>query len=418
MSRKFHIFAWIGLLYVAFTAILPFRQILCAQAASQPAGPSTLFARGDRALDIPFKLVDGMIVVTATINDSAEVKLIFDTGFGNSGALLFNPEIGRRLGLNYSGKANLGGAGTEGIKFANIATDAKISLPGVTFLQEVLLVFDKPDSFMQDLVFDGVIGGSLTRSVVVLDYDKSVLHLYDKAAYRPDPETVIFPITFSYGIPVIDAEIEVEQGAKLPRKLLFDTGARGLRLMLFTFSDKKLKQPNNTIELHGQGLNGDLAVEFGRIESFQLGSWGFHDPVAAFVDSEAYGAATVLGQDGMLGHDTIERFRVTLDYAGGQIGLKPGTGFDRPYELDMTGLVTAPMRNGTLRVDYVMPTSPAAAQDIRKGDLILKIDGKDVNAISWEELRRITTQEGTSITLTVMRDSQRFDRTLALRRLI
>ncbi|MFH1011885.1 MAG: aspartyl protease family protein [bacterium] len=418
MSGKFRTHTRIGLVWVALTMILPFSPIQHVQAAEQSTGPYTLFAQGDRALDIPFELVDDMIIIRVTIDDSVDVKLVYDTGFGNSGAILYDPEMGRQLGLNYSGKVNLGGGGTEGGKFANIATNTKLSLPGVTFAQEVLLVLDKPDSFMMNLVFEGIIGGSLTRSVVVLDYDKSVLHLYDPASYTPDSEMIIFPVTFSYGIPVIDAEIEVEQGNTLAVKLLFDTGVPGMPLMLFTFSDKRLQRPNTTVELRGQGMGGEMMVQFGRIASMRLGPWALHHPVTAFVDSEAYGAATVLGQDGMLGHDTMQRFKVALDYAGGRIGLRPNMGFDRIYELNMTGMVAAPLRDGTLRVDYVMPTSPAANQDIQKGDLVLKIDGKDIRAISWEDLRRITTQAGENITLTIVRDSQSFNRTLLLRRLI
>ena len=408
----------IGLIWVALTTILPFSPLLHVQAATRPAGPFTLFAGGDRALDIPFELVDDVIVVNATINDSVAVKLIFDTGFGNSGAILFNPEMGRHLGLKYSGRANLGGSGTEGGKFTNVATNVKLSLPGVTFAQEGLLVFDKPDSSLSNLVFDGIIGGSLTRSIVVLDYDRHVLHLYDPASYTPDSEMIIFPVTFSYGIPVIDAEIEVEQGKKLAVKLIFDTGAPGMPLMLFTFSDKNLRRPNTTVELRGQGLGGETALQFGRIASFRLGPWAFHHPVTAFVDSEAYGAATVLGQDGMLGHDTMQRFKIALDYAGGRIGLKPNIGFDRAYELNMMGMCAAPLRDGTLRVDYVMPNSAATEQDIRKGDLILKINGKDVKAIKWEELRQTTMEAGASITVAINRGSQHFNRTLVLRRLI
>jgi hypothetical protein len=418
MPRKPRTHTWFGLIWIALAAILILLLVDQLRAAESHEGPYTIFARGNSALDIPFELVGDMIVVTAMINDAAEVKLIFDTGFGNSGAILYDPEMGRRLGLKYSGKANLGGGGTEGAKFANVATNAKLSLSGATFLQEVLLVLDKPDSFMQDMVFDGIIGGSLTRSVVVLDYDRHVLHLYDPATFTPDIETIFFPVTFSYGIPVIDAKIEVEQGTELDVKLLFDTGTPGMPLMLFTFSDKNLQRPNTTVELLGQGMGGEMAMQFGRIMSLKLGPWVFHHPVTAFADSEEYGTAIVLGQDGMLGHDTIQRFKVTLDYAGGRIGLKPGAGFDRIYELDMTGIAAAPLRDGIHRVEYVLPNSPAATQDIRKGDHILKMDGKDVKTIPWEELRRITTQEGTSITLTILRDSQVFDRTLVLRRLI
>lgn len=418
MSGKSRTHTWIALIWAALIMILAFSPIVHAQTSGQPSGPFTLFAHGDRALDIPFELVDDMIVVGVTINDSVDVKLVFDTGFGNSGAILYDPNMGRKLGLKYSGKANLGGGGTEGGKFANIATNTKLSLPGATFVQEVLLVLDKPDSFMKDLVFDGIIGGSFTRSVVVLDYDNHVLNLYNPAAYKPDSVMIFFPVTFSYGIPVIDAAIEVEQGTELAIKLLFDTGVPGMPLMLFTFSDKRLQRPSTTVELRGQGMGGEMAMQFGRVATLRLGPWVFDHPVTAFADSEAYGAATVLGQDGMLGHDTIQRFKVALDYTNQRIGLKPNTGFDRAYELDMTGIAAAPLRDGTHRVEYVMPNSAAADQDIRKGDIILEIERKDIKAISWEELRRTTTQEGERITLTIARDSQRFNRTLVLRRLI
>jgi len=397
---------------------LVFSLLGCVRTAAQPTQPQTHFEQGNRAVGIPFEIIEGAIVVTATLNDSVEVKLFFDTGFGSSGVLLHDPEMGSRMALNYVSTVDLGGGGTEGAKTADVAAAVKISLPGVTFPAENAIVLRKPDSLLTGMIVDGIIGGTLTRSVVEIDYDQSVINLYDHSVFQPDPDATEHPVFFSYGIPVIDGALEIEEGKPVPVKLLLDTGAPLMEVMVFTWPEPHFRPNGPTMEFVGRGMGGDVTVQYGRIRSLRLGKYKFENATATFTDSTAYGTATVLGQNGLLGHETLRRFNVVLDYAGSRVFLKPNRRFDHVCEVEMTGITSKPLKNGYHKVFRIRADSPAATQDVRIGDLIVEVDGRDVRTVPFEELYRTLTRDGASVTLTLERGSERLQRTLALRRQI
>lgn len=396
--------------------LVPVPRYICIAAAADQVKPA--FEHGDRALGIPFQMAAQHIILNVMINDSVNADLIFDTGFGVPGAILFDPAIGEKLGLDYAGAADLGGGGTEGAKLADVAVDNTFSLPGVSLPGQQLLVFQRFDSVFSALSPDGIIGAALMEFIVEIDYEESVLNLYDRETYRPDTSAVEFPLIFSYGIPVIEAEVEIEEHETMPLTLLFDTGTADIPLLLFPFSDERIQRPDKTVEIQGEAMGGNMVIQCGRIASLKVGPFTFESVVAGFVDEESFGEAVVLGQNGMLGHDTIERFTVTLDYGGQRLYLKPGRSYEREYEINMAGIQLMPLKDGRLRVQDVIPDSPAAREGLRKGDLVMEINGHDVREMDFREQRRLFSRPDTTVNLILMRDSQTLNHTLALERLL
>ena len=108
-------------------------------------------------------------------------------------------------------------------------------LPGVTFSQQKLLVVTDAAPYA-NYPARGIIGKTVFDCVVEIDYDESVLHLYDSAAYEYEGSGETFDFEFSHGIPVIDAVVSIDGGEDVPVKMLVDTGAA--QLLLFTFSSQ------------------------------------------------------------------------------------------------------------------------------------------------------------------------------------
>ncbi|MBU0692576.1 PDZ domain-containing protein [bacterium] len=380
--------------------------------------PEAAFDNGHSALDIPFTRMSDHIVLQVEIDGSREVDLIFDTGFGLPGVILFNRDIADSLKLTYTGKVDLGGGGKEGTKLANIATGVRLSLHGAAFADQQLLVLEDRENNFSGLAVDGIIGGTLMGSVVEIDYDKSAISLFDPASYKPDTGAVEFPIEFSSGIPVVKATLMLESGDVLPITLLYDTGVPEIPLLLFPFSSDRISMPDQTIEFRGEAMGGEMKIQCGRVRQLQLGPFSFEDVVGGYVTEEEFGTAVVLGQNGMLGHDIIQRFDAALDYVGKRIHMKPNLGFNRHYELNTAGLGLLKQKDGSFRVSCVVRNSPADEQGIKVGDAITSINDIKARDFGYLELREIFSHVDSIVSLKVSRKDDEFMCIVKLKRLI
>jgi hypothetical protein len=360
------------------------------------------------------------IVLSVVVNDSLEVDMILDTGLGFlNGALLLDPELGSALGLEYLGQVPLGGGGAEKPRVADVSAGARLSLPGVEFSEQQLLVVRDREPFSEWPV-RGIIGRTLFDCVVEVDYDRLTINLYDRATFQFDECGEELSVTFTYGIPVVEGTVGIEGGEDIPVKLIVDTGAE--ELLLFAHSDKRIAPPETVIEgTHGmlsEGMLGDISGVTGRISRLNFGNFAFEEIVTSFPDSASWGPAILLGQNGMIGNDILQKFTVIFDYDGERIFLQSGEKYTETFEANMAGLLYVTRPDHKLRVYEVIQGSPASESGIEKEDLIVEVNGREIGKFENAQLLKLFLQEGASVTLTVERDSQRFTRTLVLRRLI
>ena len=422
-KSKFNIF-----LYVSLPVFLCFCVSGCSSSENktssqndenqQKAEVSSLpvhFQKGNSASKIPFRIIDHQIVISARMNDSIMVDLFLDTGFGNKGVMLFDPELGEKMNLNYISQIPLGGGGNEEIKKANLATGISISLPGVVFndLQALVVTDKKP---FKDLPVDGVIGETLFDCVVEIDYDNNCLNLFDQNVQLYNDLGEEFILSFTYGIPVVKGEVSINK-ENIPVNLIVDTGA-GLPFFLFTYSNDKIIPPVKNISARNEGLNGVMDYKLGRVSHFKVGKFLFNKTLTAFLDEKAMGSATALGQNGFFGHQTLQKFNVVFDYSRKRMFLKPNKNYSKEYEFNMAGLVLNTRPDGKLLIFDVVKDSPAWQEQIEPGDIITAINDKEVKKYNFNEIYDLFVQEGEKIKLTLERKSKIFDCTLFLKRII
>ncbi|MBQ8731254.1 MAG: S41 family peptidase [Oscillospiraceae bacterium] len=88
------------------------------------------------------------------------------------------------------------------------------------------------------------------------------------------------------------------------------------------------------------------------------------------------------------------------------------------YNGKITGIGVAASKDesGYIRVDEIYDGSPAAAEGLVVGDLIVKVEGEDVVTLGYEKaISRITGEAGTSAKLTVRREGVETDYTITRR---
>lgn len=388
------------------------------ESARQPARLYVRFDRGGSALQIPFRIVDRGIIVSAKVNDSIELDLVLDTGFPMNGAILFDPELGERLGLKYVGQTPLGGGGANAVRTADVAVGGTLSLPGVTFSNQQLLVVTDTGYFKHWPV-DGIMGKTIFDSCVVgIDYENLMLNIYDRSAFNFSSADESFDLTFTLGIPVVEAAVTLDGSKNIPVKLIVDTGA-DLAMALYPNPAKNIRAPRRVIQgLISEGIAGDVLGMRGRVPTFRIGSFRLKEVLTVFPTEGMSEVMATLGQDGFFGNEALQRFHVVFDYVGKRMYLKPNKNYIKPFEFNMAGLLLRTRPDGYKEVYDVIENSPGGEQDIRKGDLLVAVNGRDILTYTNSELDGLFLQEGAYIELTIQRDSKRSNRELRLKRII
>ncbi|UCD94521.1 MAG: PDZ domain-containing protein [Candidatus Zixiibacteriota bacterium] len=375
------------------------------------------FANGKNALGIPFRVIDNNMFLNVLVGDSAEAELAFDSGFPMNGVILYDSLLSYRLGLTFVGEVPLGGGG-EDIAKAKIAVGGLVSLPGVTFSDQRVLVMTNSSDYGH-WPGDGIIGGTVLNSCIAeIDYEKSVINLYEKNSFDTSNAGEVIDLSFSQGIPVVDAVVTQYDGAETPVGLLFDTGA-DVPFALYSNAGLEFEPPPDAFECYiSEGIAGDVYGYWGRVKAIRLGSYVMEDPLVAYPTEGFEIVIATLGQNGFFGLVAQSRFTVTFDYPGSRMYVRPNSRFADPFEFNMAGLVLRTTRDGVKKVYDIIPRSPADAAKLKVGDLILAVDGKDVTSIGFREFEKLLTRENHQVGLTVERAGQRFDVSLKLRRII
>jgi membrane-associated protease RseP (regulator of RpoE activity) len=164
------------------------------------------------------------------------------------------------------------------------------------------------------------------------------------------------------------------------------------------------------------GLGGETSQVLSRAAAIQLGGLTIHQPTVS-LSQDAKGALASPGFDGVIGGELLRRFKVIFDPAHRQLILEPNAHFTEPYEHNMSGIgLRAEGENFRIvKIHHLIEDSPAAEAGLREGDVITAVGGQEVSSLS--QLYQMFKQEGREYDLSIMRDGERLQVRLRLRRL-
>lgn len=392
--------------------------------AKRPGGPAgalppsaVRFDAGINMVEIPFRIIDDNMYITIRVNDSVEMEAAFDSGFPLNGVLIIDSAVGQRLGLTFTSSIPLGGAGDDTV-VADVATGATIRFPGVSFPGQQALVMRGAGRYDKWLA-DAIIGGTVLNACVVeIDHEKSVIRIHEKESFSVADAGEPLTLSFSSGIPVIEAAVVSKSGDSKPIRLLVDTGA-DVPFSFHTDGIPELRPPQDAPTCYiAEGIKGGVYGRWFRVEAIRIGSYTFHDCLAACPTEGFDEAEAQLGQDGFFGLGAQSRFTVTFDYPHARLYLRPNRRFDERFEFNMAGLVLWTLRDGSWEVSDVIRGSSGEEAGIRKGDTIVVLDGRAASVIPFAELERLFTQDGRLVTVTVNRDGKKVEIPVVLRRML
>lgn len=396
--------------------------------SAEKISSSTLTRAGDfflqekllQGIRIPFKNIGSLIVIPVRVNDSRELNMVLDTGMSAGVTVLFHSELGKELGLEYAQEVAVAGAGEGESKKARITVGAKVEISDIVLSNQQIVVIDEKRETSR-WTFDGIIGKSVFDSYVVeIDYLRSTLIIHDASNFSVDHPEQGIPITLDKGFPVIEAVIDTKDEKGIPVKLVVDLGARHI-LMFNVNTKKKIFSPKKTItSIIGRGVQGELSGKIGRLPRLQVGGFEFHQVITNFAPEESNTGAKPSGFafDGNLGFGVLKRFKVVFDYPHQRMFLSPYEASVKPFEFNMLGISYEQRMDKSLYVRDVITGSPASEKGIKTGDLIIAINGKNLQDYEYMDIYDLFREENNKIEITLQRESKQIKVSLTLKRLI
>lgn len=356
---------------------------------------------------MPFDPEGGAIYVPAIINgDSA--WLMFDTGLSHTG---LDRDWARTIGAVPSESAATAVLDRLQLGEAELR-DVPVALYPLHGLSEA------SGRSQRGLLGHDVLGGF----TVDIDYRARRVRLLDSPPYRYRGRGSIVPFTADADLPLLRAQLRVPGREPIPARLLLDTGASGLCLILTTpFVELHgLGQVSPAIEAPiGTGLAGDLHGTIARLEELRLGNLRVRFPTTG-LGGESKGFLARTDIDGVIGNAIFEDSRLIVDYARRRVIVERSRDASTHCDYDHSGLRLI-ARGPSLKqviVDYVVPHSPAADAGMKVGDELLQIDGRRVADTDLGALRQLLRVDGARRRLVVLRDPDTVRVSLELRRLL
>jgi hypothetical protein len=378
-------------------------------------GMQIQFAFSGNAAQVPAQVADALVLVPVRVNGSQPSWFLVDTMRAASAI-----DDVRAVGVGlYSPTAE----GKPPQSFSNVT----LEFPGVRISLPSLAV----DSF-EDLsarighAVQGVLGADvLSHLALRINYQTQSLQLYDASTFQYSGRGLKIPLEVSAGIPAMAGKVSVRHRGKFSGLVAIATGQTEPVAFSAHFAAAHgfAELSEKMLPLPGMDAVSDTDVRdfLGRVQELQFGKVIFADPIAIFPTKSIADAETVPPQFiCAMGGEILRRFTVILDSPAKLLVLEPNKSFPDLFTTDMSGLtiIAIPPEFHKFEVAQVARKSPAAAKGVVVGDMIEEIDGEPASEYTLDDVRAVLREDGTSHTLSLLRNGKTIEVTLELKPLV
>lgn len=376
------------------------------------------FPAGRDTVSLPFENQGGHILIPVSVNGRPPLRMVFDTGMPVRGVMLYEGPRVDSLHLSFgTARVGVGGAGGGGRREARLATGVTLRAGALEVGGSMAIVM--PPTPQMSALHDGIIGASLFQSLVVtLDHERGVMTLTRRPAFAAPKGAAEVPLEVVGRVTYAPVSLVDTGGRSTPLRVVLDLGAMHA-ISLNRRSSPAIALPAGARASRiGRGMSGVVTGRVGRIPALELGGHRLANVVATFPDSAFENPGGMDSRNGNLGSGVLGRFDVSLDIGGSRMFLAPNRKFPEPFEWDMSGLQTEITDGGGIRVAAVLPDSPAAEAGIAPGEMLVAVDGVQVEPRMLIRSRERFREAGRELALTLRRDGRERVVRLRLRRLV
>ena len=396
-----------------------------AGAASGSSGEPSVTARErDEPIVVPVQLIDHVFVPAdidgrgATLLYDPVQGLMLDKGFAARRSIV--TVDGEAAGMG--GPVRVGGAGASEYE-VRFARGLHLTVGGQRVDVPLAPVIPLDSSMATSLGrhVDGLIGLDLLGDrIVELDFDRRQMRLHRRAGFAPPAEATVLPIRLLGGKPIVQVDLEITRGRRLPASMVLDFGMGGtLRLSTrFTDAHELISGIDSVVPSHDEtGLGGALESRIGRLAALTIGNLTVREPIVSLA-RERTGGDAAPPYDGLIGIGLLRRFRIFVDLGAKRVILLPTARSARPFVYAPTGVVFEPLSTsgtGPLVVRSVRGGTFAARAGLLSGDTLLAVGGRATRAWTrrdWQDA--VDDSEGKPLHVTVSRGGRRLALTVAV----
>ncbi len=388
-----------------------------------------LYGNNQKFQSVRFKHINNLIVIPLEVN-GMQLSFILDTGVDKT--ILFNISKNDSIGLRDVKKITLQGLGGGKPVEALLSESNTMKIGNFVSTNENVYVIlkDKFDvSGRMGVTIHGVIGYRLLKDAIIkINYRTKKICFYNPKIfkYRKYKKYDAFPLQFYRNKPYVNVKVQLDSttDVKTDVKLLIDTGGSDA-IWLFENTKEEIKTPKHHFkDILGEGLSGTIYGNRGRIKSISLGKFTIKNPTVSFLDSiSTYYARQFKRRNGSIGGNILSRFKIWIDYPNKQILLKKNASFKGGFEYNMSGIsavyngkvlvkeletnkttqfgvddesktrnIISFVSNYVFRfkpsyvIDNVLEGSPGDIAGLKKGDIIIEINGKNTHEYTLKQL--------------------------------
>ncbi len=285
---------------ISSKAFVAFALSTIAQASSAAESPLGTF---------PFRRDGQLILVEASINNSAPALFIVDSGAPHT---VFDPRFVNELGLKTETASSVTGTGKGSVTTSRTG-------PVTMTLHDVTV--QVPEPWVIDLskvpiprATKGLVGTEIFKTYVVrIDPLQSTFSVFDPTTYRYTGQGASLPLFTENGKLFLEADLEVPAGHVVTHKLRIDIGSES------SVNDEIVRQ---SAEVRASTLGSGLG------ESFKAYSGVFSSvKIGPFVIKHVWGPG---GPGPAIGMEMLRRFIITFDAPHNRIYLEPTPALTEP----------------------------------------------------------------------------------------
>lgn len=342
--------------------------VCCGAAAAQPESqermstPPGATALPPGPVEVAMDMSYGKPAVEVMINGRGPFKLLVDTGA--SPTLILNSDLAEELGLEITGASNVGDPiDPEAIEVQMMRVDS-VDLGGAVFSGVETISWDRGTLYSGEGAPRGILGFPLFRDVLVtFDYPRGVLGV---AGGRLEPGAHVVEYEATDGIPNIPITI-----AGLTQAAHLDSGSMAAVMLPMSFAESLDLASEPTEVGRARTVNSDFPI-------YAADYAGSVTVAGHEVRAESLMFSDVLPRPN-IGSQVLGLFAVTFDQERKLAR----------FERDGSAPARIQKPHGSLGLklgkrgeDYIVagtiPDTPAAAADLREGDVLVAVNGKPI----------------------------------------